>query len=171
MVCKGAQPSTGPPAQSHRQRKMAHLQDVPFPQVKRQNISPIIGTNVPEAFVPLDVCRENPNDPIAIRSCLGFAVLSRTGDGTTQQSHDVYHIHTTTDGTSLDRQVEHFWKTNLLNGLVTTRSPSWVTITTWVVFGNMILLTCPSTARWPKQDFITSSNAYKETKTCMENTV
>lgn len=94
--------------------KWPHLQDVPFPQVEQQNISPTIGTNVPEAFVPLDVCHGNPNDPISIGSCLGFAVLSRTGDGTTQQSHDVYHIHTTTDGTSLDRQVESFWKTNMM---------------------------------------------------------
>ena len=130
--------------------KWPHLQDVPFPQVEQQILSLITGTNVPDAFVPLDICRGNPNDPIAIRSCLGFAVLSRTGDGTTQQSHDVYHIHTTTDGTSLDRQVESFWKTNMLNGLLTTRSPSWVTITAWVFFGNMILLTCPSTARWLK---------------------
>ena len=150
MVCKGAQPSIAPPAHSTDNEKWSHLQDVPFPQVEQQILSLITGTNVPDAFVPLDICRGNPNDPFAIRSCLGFAVLSRTGDGTTQQSHDVYHIHTTTDGTSLDRQVESFWKTNMLNGLLTTRSPSWVTITAWVFFGNMILLTCPSTARSPK---------------------
>ena len=36
---------------------------------------------MPGAFVPLEVRRGNPNDPIAIRSCLGFAILDRTGDG------------------------------------------------------------------------------------------
>lgn len=35
--------------------KWPHLQDVPFPEVARQNLSLIIGTNVPELFIPLEV--------------------------------------------------------------------------------------------------------------------
>ena len=50
-----------------------HLHYVPFPE--QQKISLIIGTNVPEMFVPLEVYHGSPNDPIKIRSCLGFAVL------------------------------------------------------------------------------------------------
>ena len=49
-------------------------------EVDRPKISLIIGANVPEAFIPLEVCHGNPEHPIAIRSCLGFAVLGRTGD-------------------------------------------------------------------------------------------
>lgn len=57
-----------------------HLQDVPFPEVDHPKISLIIGTNVLEAFIPLEVHHGNSEDPIAICSCLGFAVLGRTGD-------------------------------------------------------------------------------------------
>ena len=52
-----------------------HLHEVPFPEVERQKVSLIIGTYVPEVFVPLEVWHGNPNDPVAIRSCRGFAVL------------------------------------------------------------------------------------------------
>ena len=91
-----------------------HLHDVPFPEVERQKISLIIGTNVPEVFVPLEVRHGSPNDPIAIRSCLGFAVLGRTGERATQQCHNVHQIHTSTNDVSLHQQVEIFWETESL---------------------------------------------------------
>ena len=87
-----------------------HLQDVPFPEVDRPKISLIIGTNVPEAFIPLEVCHGNPEEQIAIRSCLGFAVLGRTGDIPKRQNYDVHHIHAAADDISLNVQVELFWK-------------------------------------------------------------
>ncbi|XP_015751232.1 PREDICTED: uncharacterized protein LOC107331194 [Acropora digitifera] len=90
--------------------KWPHLQDVPFPEVARQKVSLIIGTNVPEVFIPLEVRCGNPSDPIAIRSCLGFAVLGRTVDSSAQQCYDVHYIHTATDDISLNYQVERFWE-------------------------------------------------------------
>ena len=86
--------------------KWPHLQDVPFPEVARQKVSLIIGTNVPEVFIPLEVRCGNPSDPIAIRSCLGFAVLGRTGDRSAQQCYDGHYIQTATDDISLNYQVE-----------------------------------------------------------------
>ena len=91
-----------------------HLHDVPFPEVERQKILLIIGTNVPEVFVPLEVRHGSLNDPIAIRSCLGFAVLGRTGDRATQQRYDVHHIHTATNDVSLNHQVGLFWESESL---------------------------------------------------------
>ncbi|XP_068713249.1 uncharacterized protein [Montipora foliosa] len=90
--------------------KWPHLQDVPFPEVARQKVSLIIGTNVPEVFIPLEVRCGNPSDPIATRLCLGFAVLGRTGDSSAQQCYDVHYIHTATDDISLNYQVERFWE-------------------------------------------------------------
>lgn len=56
-----------------------------------------------------------------LQSVLALALLSSVEQGMEQHNRDdVYHIHTTTDGTSLDRQVESVWKTNMLNGLLTT---------------------------------------------------
>ena len=57
-----------------------HFKDVPFPDVQQEQISIIIGTNVPEAFIPLDVRHNGPRAPVAIRSCLGFSILGRIGD-------------------------------------------------------------------------------------------
>ena len=37
--------------------KWPHLQDVPFPEVAQQKVSLIIGTNVPEVFIHLEVGR------------------------------------------------------------------------------------------------------------------
>lgn len=91
-----------------------HLQDVPCPDVSRKKISMIIGTNVPDAFVPLEVRRGGPHDPIAIRSCLGFSLLSRVGDEPKQQHYDVHHIHITTDDLTLNEQVEAFWNVESL---------------------------------------------------------
>lgn len=45
-----------------------HLRDVPFPEVERKKISVLIGTNVSEEFIPLQVRRGKSNAPIAIRS-------------------------------------------------------------------------------------------------------
>lgn len=95
---------------SANKERWPHLQDIPFPDVERQKISLIIGTNVPEVFIPLEVRHGNPDDPIAIRSCLGFAILGRTGDGLTRQHFDVHHIHAAVDDISLNRQVELFWE-------------------------------------------------------------
>ena len=92
-----------------------HLQDVPFPEVQRQKVSLIIGTDVPEVFVPLEVRYRNANDRIAICSCLGFAVLGRIGDRPIQQRYDVHHIHTAVSDLTLNHQVELFWQLESLS--------------------------------------------------------
>ena len=92
---------------SANQGKRPHLQDVPFPELDCPK-------NVPEAFIPLEVCHVNPEDPIAIRSCLSFAVLGRTGDNPKRQNYDIHHIHAAADDISLNDQVELFWKSESL---------------------------------------------------------
>ena len=52
-----------------------HLRQVSFPEVERKKISILLGTNIQEVFIPLDVRRGKPNDPIAIKSCLGWSIL------------------------------------------------------------------------------------------------
>ena len=94
---------------SNKSRR-AHLKDVPFPDVQQEKISMIIGTNVPEAFIPLDVRHNGPRAPVAIRSCLGFSILGRIGDGSNLQHSAVHNICTGTDDFILNKQVESFWK-------------------------------------------------------------
>ena len=52
-----------------------HLQEVRYPGVERRNISILLGTNIQEAFVPLDVRKGNRIEPLAINSCLGWSIL------------------------------------------------------------------------------------------------
>ena len=48
-----------------------HLRQVAFPEVERNKVSVLIGTNVQEASIPLEVKKGEQNEPFAIRSCLG----------------------------------------------------------------------------------------------------
>ena len=67
-----------------------HLQNVPFPNVEREKISIIIGTDMPEAFIPIDDCYYGPDSPVAIRSCLGYSVFGRMGKEIEAQCSTAY---------------------------------------------------------------------------------
>lgn len=60
--------------------ELPHLQSIPFPDVERSKISVLLGTDVPEAFVPIDVIKGLPSQPFAIQTVLGWSVLGRTSD-------------------------------------------------------------------------------------------
>lgn len=85
-----------------------HLQQVPFPEVERKKISILLGTNIQEVFIPLDVKRGKPNDPIAIKSCLGWSILGGTSN-VQSRSQGLINLITVQD-VSLDKQLEEFWK-------------------------------------------------------------
>jgi hypothetical protein len=98
----------------HNKSQWPHLQDIPFPNIQRKKISIIIGTNVPEAFIPLDVRYGGPEAPVAIRSCLGYSILGRIGNTnelqqSTANPSAVYNVCVTDDFT-LNKQLESFWK-------------------------------------------------------------
>ena len=80
-----------------------HLRQVTFPEVERNKVSVLIGTNVQEAFIPLEVKKGEPNEPFAIRSCLGW----RIHGGSIKCSNP---NHVTCEEISLSHQVEDFWR-------------------------------------------------------------
>ena len=91
-----------------------HLNDLKFPEVERQKISVLIGTNIPEAFIPLEVKKGIPCEPLAIKSCLGWSVLGNCNVSNTNGSGPRLRAqlnHVVQDEVSLDKQLEHFWKT------------------------------------------------------------
>ena len=100
-----------------------HLQDIPFPDVEEKKISIIMGTNVPEAFIPLDVRQDGPRAPIAIRSCLGFSVLGRIGNGSSSPRVAVHNIRAAADEFTLSNQVESFWKLESLGNTSQAAKP------------------------------------------------
>ena len=85
-----------------------HLRQVPFPEVARNKVSVLIGTNVQEAFIPLEVKRGEPNEPFAIRSCLGWSILG--GSFSCSDKHQFNLNHVSCEEISLSRQLEDFWR-------------------------------------------------------------
>ena len=85
-----------------------HLSQVPFPEVERNKVSVLIGTNVQEAFIPLEVKKGEPNEPFAIRSCLGWSILG--GSVECGKKHQFNLNHVSCEEISLSHQVEDFWR-------------------------------------------------------------
>ncbi|XP_068739665.1 uncharacterized protein [Montipora capricornis] len=83
-----------------------HLREVRFPEVERRKISILLGTNIQE--VPLDVRKGNRNEPLAIKSCLGWSIL---GGFSNLQSHSQGQVNLiSSEDVSLNDQLEEFWK-------------------------------------------------------------
>ena len=85
-----------------------HLRQVTFPEVETNKVSVLIGTNVQEAFIPLEVKKGEPNEPFAIRSCLGWSIL---GGSIKCSKKDQFNPNDVTCGEiSLSHQVKDFWQ-------------------------------------------------------------
>jgi len=87
--------------------QLSHLKGVPFPDVERMKISVLIGTNVQEAFIPIEVRKGKADEPIAIRSSLGWSVLGGTCIPTTETANINY---SRGDDITLNEQLQEFWK-------------------------------------------------------------
>ena len=85
-----------------------HLRQVPFPEVSTNKVSVLIGTNVQEAFIPLKVKRREPNEPLAIRSCLAWSILA--GSVSCSDEHQFNLNHVSCEEISLSCQLEDFWR-------------------------------------------------------------
>ena len=101
MGCKGS-------CLSRSLEQWPHLQEVHFPEVERRKISILLGTNIQEAFAPLNVRKGNRNEPLAIKSCLGWNIL---GGFSNVQSPNQGQLNLFSgEDVSLNDQLEEFWK-------------------------------------------------------------
>ena len=87
-----------------------HLCKVRFPEVEKNKVSVLIGTNVQEAFIPLEVKKGEPNDPFVIRSCLGWNILGESVK--CSKRHQLNLNHVSCEDISLSHQVEAFFFQN-----------------------------------------------------------
>ena len=96
--------------------KWPHLAGISFPQIGADQVTLLIGSDVPEAFWTLEERRGGKKEPYAIRSPLGWTLMGPTGEvgiGTPQvhfQQTDV-----------LGQQLEHMWKTDFSDSLSDNR--------------------------------------------------
>ena len=61
-----------------------------------------------EAFVPVEVRRGNRDEPVAIRSCLGWSVLGGSFTQGTSEPANLNYIRK--EDVTLNEQLEEFWK-------------------------------------------------------------
>ena len=86
----------------------SHLQQAPFPEVERSKISILLGTNIQEVFIPLEVKRGKPNELIAIKSCIGWSILG--GCPSVPFSTPVQVNLFNGEDVTLSDQLEEFWR-------------------------------------------------------------
>ena len=84
-----------------RMGQWPHLCQVPFPEVARSIVSVFIGTNVQDTFIPHEVWKGEPNEPYAIRSCLGWSILG--GSVSCGDKHQFNGNHVSCEEISLSR--------------------------------------------------------------------
>ena len=85
-----------------------HLRQVPFPDVARSKVSVLIGTNIQDDFIQLEVSKGELNEPFAIRSCLGWSILG--GSVSWSGKHQFKLNHVSYEEISSSRQLEDFWR-------------------------------------------------------------
>ncbi|XP_064621732.1 uncharacterized protein LOC135484315 [Lineus longissimus] len=90
---------------------LPHLQGLDILTVDTDKVDLLIGQDVPEALVPLEV-KSHDDDPrrvpYAVRTALGWTLNGPFGEnGRTDERHSCHFIN---NDTSLQQQVERFWK-------------------------------------------------------------
>ena len=94
---------------TNRIAQWPHLKEVPFPDVELKKVSILLGTNVSQAFVPIEVRKGKPNEPIAIKCCLGWSILGGANGAGSEKEYSSSNFVTSED-TTLSHQLQEFWR-------------------------------------------------------------
>jgi len=84
----------------------SHLSNITFPDVSLTQVSLLIGQDVPEALIPLEVSRANVGDPYAVRTLLGWCLNGPINENVPNSAC----VNFLSAEPSLEEQVERFWK-------------------------------------------------------------
>ena len=83
-----------------------------------QPVSLLIGADTPEAFFTLDEKRGNRDQPIAIKTPLGWTVQGPCGKRKHNQSVSINHI----SNTDLDNKLSAMWKHDFQDSMTSTKT-------------------------------------------------
>jgi hypothetical protein len=83
-----------------------HLRGIDIPCVDHLDVTLLIGQDVPEALVPLDVKRGKPGEPYATRTCLGWTLNGPVA----MEGHCNAVCNFITLDARLENQVKQFWE-------------------------------------------------------------
>ncbi|XP_028413990.1 uncharacterized protein LOC114536852 [Dendronephthya gigantea] len=91
----------------------SYLDGLDFPNVSSCDIALLIGANIPEALIALEVRRGPENQPLAIRTALGWTLLGSKAEFKERNEHftaaNVNFVSISDE--NLHRRVEEFWRT------------------------------------------------------------
>ncbi|CAG2222474.1 unnamed protein product [Mytilus edulis] len=91
-------------------RKLAYLADIDIPKIDANDVMLLIGTDSPEAHIPLEVRSGTGKQPYAIRSRLGWEIRGPIRNTSTSNVINV-HFEESRD-VLLQRQLERMWTTD-----------------------------------------------------------
>ena len=91
-----------------------HLQDLNMPHIDENKVMLLIGQNVPDVLVPIEVRSGLKGSPYATRSLLGWSL---NGPFNMAASYNVITSFCQADQ-GLDRQVENFWEPEEVGELI-----------------------------------------------------
>ncbi|XP_071129507.1 uncharacterized protein [Mytilus edulis] len=91
-------------------RKLPYLADIQIPSTDLTEVMLLIGTDSPNAHIPLEVRSGNENQPYAIRSRLGWAIRGARGPIEDTHASNVINVHfEEARDVLLQRQLERMW--------------------------------------------------------------
>ena len=91
-------------------KKGPHLADIDLPKVNGELVTVLLGSDVFDLIVPLEVRTGPKGTPRAVRTTLGWAAASHI-PGSAKKSKHVLKVHVSTPEEDLHRQVQEWWKT------------------------------------------------------------
>ena len=91
--------------------KWDHLQNIDVSLTDKSRVSILIGQDVPEALLPLEIRRGRDHEPYALRTHLGWVLNGPLNNSAQDQNQAMCNfIHAIVPQVSLEAQVEQFWK-------------------------------------------------------------
>ena len=97
-------------AMPREKKKWPHLADIKLPQVIGAQVAVLLGLDVFDLIVPLEVRTGPKGTPRAVRTTLGWAAASHL-PGFIEESQHVAKVHVSMPEEGLHQQVQGWWKT------------------------------------------------------------
>ena len=101
-----------PSINASRVKNMSHLRNLHLSNVEASDVKILIGANVPRVHLQLDVRQGGEEEPVAIKTALGWCVMGVTSERSQSSVSACVNLLTcNSDEDDLSRQVERFWQT------------------------------------------------------------
>ena len=89
--------------------KYPYLKDIYFPLLHDSEIEILIGTNNADLLLHTDFRKGSPNEPIAVKTCLGWVLIGNCSLGENDTKGSCNHILLNNCDTQMSKTVEQFW--------------------------------------------------------------